>query len=892
MQSQPPPAREEQSRYLSDIIQSWGFAKQSNDEGLFCAIVAVLALLLKTISSFVDFREHGNYLCETILQEDQIKLLERGFNAVKIKGHVVSPCLRLLTEIVSFDGGAAAQNVYTHRDTTFKRLHTLLGMRKEFSEAVPENKRRNSVRNNALWYLYANLKLQSRNTKSNILSDAKIIQAVFHDIKKDSAPIVLEILNAFRKDVVQDSALSHLVKGRLFTDWTLQQIASLYQLPERENNSDEITQVRHEVHAFLLHVCSTKDQGILRLQHAADHQDEPVHNNDQFISDAVTIVTKSRKQGLVRNVTLASFLQSLRPYADILQCDLIIAVFQAAPDLIADYFVKKSFPFEPKLTITWVGYSMFLLSTIQLPIPREQLSQVVSGQSRAPLPVYSMIESILPQPLTKKALTRCLNQSADLITFFAIRILIAAFQKLANTLETLASANELPQFDSASLWKQAQVELVDEFRRRCPEMKHVIAVFRTCSSERALFREAITSLLAMYYKLLPQIALEEKLDISTAISDLLKRNSWESNESQSDKLRKLELYNLLEIARRSPDMGWWRKPGALLTYLLISMALTCPQDDMLLSPFTTILRLHITNPKTVADDRIRILLRYIIADTTVLKPNTSIESINILLLSLQDPQRGHASDSLFKFLDNCLLRCLRKPVKYYDDLTALVLASNPNIGKVGRCNIDLLLVTILDQWPYIVKPAPPVETEETIRWLVRYLDLSMHAGSDVTVLSKIRDQITLQVTDKVDRALLKEALREPSRYVNSDELKDIDGSRQDKSNHLAIHHSVTYPSSHQESLVPGIPLENEDHPGLRKWMQRDVPQAIKDGEVGELVLCLCSKHEDIRKQAIIALRTFAGRLKVSGSLRWSNRADRPRHLNIANDNRRMCLLGK
>ena len=555
-------------RYLSDIIQSWNFAKQSNDEGLFCAIITVLALLLKTISNLVDFREHGNRLCRTLLQKDQTKLLERCLNTVKIKRHVASPCLQLLTEIVSFDGGAAAQNVYAHRDITFKRLDTLLSKRKEYSEAVPESKRRDSVRNNALWYLYANLRLQSRSAKSSILSDGKIIRAVFHDIKKDSAPIVLGILNAFKKDVVQDIALSHHVKSGLFTDWTLQQIASLYQLPDRENDPDAITQVRHEVHAFLLHVCTTNDQGISRLQHAADHQDGPGHNIENFGLDAATSEPKSRKRGLVRNVPLASFLQSLRPYADILQCELIIAVFQVAPDLIADYFVKKSFPFEPKLTITWVGYSMFLLSTIQLPISQEQLSQVVSGHIHTPLSVSMMIESILPQPLTRKALTRCLNQKTDLITFFTVKILIAAFQKLAKVLDILASANEAPQVESASLWKQAQVALKDEFRKRCPEMKHVVVVFHTRSSELAIFREAVTLLLAMYYKFLPQIALEEKLDISTALLSLLKCTSSKSEESQSDRLRKLELYNLLEIARWSPDMRWWRKPGALPIHTL------------------------------------------------------------------------------------------------------------------------------------------------------------------------------------------------------------------------------------------------------------------------------------------------------------------------------------
>lgn len=539
---------------------------QSNNESLSAAIVAVLALLLKATSTYIEFREYGNNLCKTLLQEDQIKLLERGISASKAKEHVISPCLRLLTEIVLFDGGTAAPRVYAHRETTFKRLDVFLGMRKRIIEAVPENQRRPSIRHNALRYLFANLKLQIRSAKSSILTDGKLIRALFHDIKEDSAAVVLEILNAVKKDVVQDLTLSHLVKSRVFTELNLRSIASLYQSHDYKNVADETVLVQDEVHALLLCICTTSDQGILRLHPEAHSQVESDLGFGAYetYSKTGSDLPKFQTRGPVRNLTLASFLQSLRPYADILQCELILAVFQAAPDLISEYFFKKSFSFEPKLTTTWVGYSMFLLSTINLPIPKWQLDQDASGQFPTPPHVSSMIEGILPQPLTKKALTRCLNQSTDLIKFFGVRILIAAFQKLAKIQKGLASGIVVRQSTSRDLWRQAQVELLNEFRRRCPEMKHVIAVFRGCPNHSALFREAITRLLAMYYKLLPQLALEEKFDISMALSEAMKANISEVADLQGGRLRRLELYNLLEIAQRSPDMRWWNKTGVFL----------------------------------------------------------------------------------------------------------------------------------------------------------------------------------------------------------------------------------------------------------------------------------------------------------------------------------------
>lgn len=551
LNSQKPPAESGPSQYLADIIYSWSFSAQSNNEGLFSAIAAVLALLLKATSNHIEFREHGNSLCKTLLQEDQLKLFDKGLGASKTKEHVISPCLRLLTEIVLYDGGTAAPVVYAHREITLKRIHVFLGMRKASTEAGPETQRRPSVRTNALRYLFANIRLQSRSAKSNLLADGKMIRAIFHGIKEDVSFVVLEILTVFKIDVVDDLKLAHGVKTRLFGDSTLRSLSTLYQLTDHEGKSDEVTRVRNQAHELLLYVCTTAERGILNSNRKAYLQENSGRENGGWESG----LDSAQKRVEVANVTLSSFLESLRPYADIRQCELVLAVFKVAPDLVPDYFLRKSFSFEPKLTSTWAGYSNFLLSSIQIPLPYDHFS------GKVPPCLSFIIESILPQPLTKKALTRCLNQSSDMIRFFTVRILIAAFKKLATLLELLAPIIQADEGETGSLWHQAQLDVINEFQKRCPEMKHVVAVFRNCSADSPLFREGVARLLAMYYKHLPQLALEEKLDISLALSNSLKQNFLHAEDSKSNWFRRLELYSFLEIARRSPDMRWWHKPG-------------------------------------------------------------------------------------------------------------------------------------------------------------------------------------------------------------------------------------------------------------------------------------------------------------------------------------------
>ncbi|KAK1020064.1 hypothetical protein LTR33_019251, partial [Friedmanniomyces endolithicus] len=82
-------------------------------------VCATLALLLRTLSSLLDFRDHGILLGQTALQYLHLQLVKRGLDAPNNMDYVVSPCLRLLTEVTSFDGGALAKQVYKHREQTF-----------------------------------------------------------------------------------------------------------------------------------------------------------------------------------------------------------------------------------------------------------------------------------------------------------------------------------------------------------------------------------------------------------------------------------------------------------------------------------------------------------------------------------------------------------------------------------------------------------------------------------------------------------------------------------------------------------------------------------------------------------------------------------------------------
>lgn len=549
---------------LSNLLQTWSFATHSKNERLYCSITAVLALLLKTTSSHIEFRDYGNNLCNTLLHEDQIHLLEHGLNAIKLKDHVISPCLRLLTEIVLYDGGAAAKTLFTRREYTFKRLEVFLLTQHKSTNLTLEERQKPSVRKNALRYLFANLKLQDQVAKTYLITQGRIIRAVFQDVREDPPSVVYEILETFKKHVILDQALSRITKSLVFTDWTLTRIAMLYEYQENFDGENQLLSIQNLAHSFLLSICTIADHGVLLTQiegPLSESLDLESHGT-QYELELEFTTKKLEKHKSVKNVTLAAFLQGLRPYANVMQNGLAVSIFQAAPELVADYFSKKrSFYFEPKLSATWVGYSMFLLSSIQLPIAGEHLRIWSRGHTLVPPPLYILMESILPSPLTQKALTRCLNQSNALITFFTIRILVAAFQKLEKTLEVLVATSQKLEAQFHYRWKQTVLKLKLEFSRRCPEMCHVIRIFRCCSTKSSLLKEVSARLLAMYYHTLPQLALKEKFDISAAISDAFSDHNSSSTSSKSINLQALERLSILQIALLSPDMRWWHKIG-------------------------------------------------------------------------------------------------------------------------------------------------------------------------------------------------------------------------------------------------------------------------------------------------------------------------------------------
>ena len=254
----------------------------------------------------------------------------------------------------------------------------------------------------------------------------------------------------------------------------------------------------------------------------------------------------------------------------------------------------------------------------------------------------------------------------------------------------------------------------------------------------------------------------------------------------------------------------------------------------------------------------------------------SHHSLNALNLSLQDYGSWKASDNVFEFLDNCILRLVRNSIHYYDLASNLVLPKDDRV-HTSDIKIDLLLVAVMEQWPFLAKSINLVTLQNVSLWLIRYVEAvrltlsyngtDMHGSETAELLSQIINQIRTKTEDKSCRRIFRSGWEDPLELgISEQTMKLATANYEEMVTKLDT-------QTHEEisaNLVPsGPPQEDEDHPGLNKWSREDIGDAISEGAIGDLFLCLCSKYVEIRKQALSSVEALMRKLEVSQGLKSS-----------------------
>ncbi|KAB8760600.1 hypothetical protein FH972_026592 [Carpinus fangiana] len=835
---------------LRDLMQTWSFAAQTNNDALLSTVSSTLSLLLKTLSTLIGLRDHGLTLGRSLLQQSQLKLIARGLSAPKAKEHVISPCIRLLTELVSFDGGALAKQVYSAKSFTLdpKILSRNLSLWKTLPEDPEEARRRPAVRSVAIRYLLANLKFQSSSIKAELLKYSNVFRSTFEHLKQDPTDVLQELLRGFKLNVLQDAAISRQSKSFVLHDGNLVNIATLYRMERTDKSGTNDNAPDQIAHEFLRFVCTNPGAGILRTSSwyppGTERSTEEQHQANEEVEidlglDSVEWFHKFHARVPVRNGTLSKFALGLRPFASMLESELLIDIFRAAPELVANYFIEKAnFAFDPKLTATWIGYSAFLYAAVQLPVP----SRLGPGEGygRIPPPTSVILENVLPRALNQQVLTRCLNQKVELITFFATRLLVAAYQKLRSCLTRLNEGSK----DGGVLWEDAASRLVTGFSQRCPKMKDLVATWKSTLSTNLIQKEAILHLIQLCYQVTPQLALEEKFDISSALNDALNEFTSDSEDEHSanndkdtnnKKLKFLELNHLLQIARRTPDMRWFARPNAGT-----------------LSPCGSLLKIVATAGPEEVPLAMRELLISITHDRGLVQQQTPTTGLDALLISLKPLEDLEVPQSVYDFMDDIFDRTSKRPIKYEDDIMLFLEEIKGKASNQARPN-SLIWAAIVEQWPFVVdrdvKAAAAIVT-----WIGRYSAACRLIGEDLGLLDHFTALIGAQSPGTAKALIVDQSVIDvlKSRISNAP-TSNISGPEVLKS-------STTASTFSTNISALAAPAEDPSHKGLHLWSTHsDIPTAVTLNTLPPLIMCLSSSYPEVRSQALTNIRTIMAR---------------------------------
>lgn len=837
--------------YLPDLMETWSYAASSNNENILSAVPVCLALLLKFTSQRLDLTATGLGLGRTLLQKRQQELVARNLSADKSKEFIISPTLRMMREVMCLDGGTLAKPLFRARNFTFKSLARNMGIR--YLGDGLEDVKRPSSRTNAIRFFLSALKFLHVEAKVELLSQKELPLALTKSMKDDPPYLIIEIMDTLRNHVIKDDKLPSQIKTKLLNSMSLSRFASLYHYTHDKGEESGKVLVEDAVHLFLKIACTSSTAGILRQQSGY----YPRHVEPDAISlpsaeddiepglETITWMNKFKDDIPVRNVILADFIKSLRPHSSLKQSELLLAIFEVAPELVARYFVdKQAFTFDPKLSATWIGYSAFLYNTIQLPIPK--FFGHKDGYARVPPPTSIIIDNILPLPMNQKVLVKCLGQSSDFIPFIAMRLLVMAMQKLQ---AALRFHKEAAKSQMRSIWEESSRKLVDEFCQRAPSIKEVITCYRARGDVDLLQREAASKLLRLYYEVIPQVALMAKFDVSPLLILAIKKLD-ESEESPQDRaLRLVELESLLAIAGYSPGMRWFTKTQGLPV-----------------SPFVALLKVLIDAPLGVSLDGVKGALAAVAEEhqLTQLQSGNSMPVIDALVSTRQSIQISNCN-ALWTLLESSTSRCATAPIKYLEKIESL------NGGRSDQENgtsakISPLTLAIVEQLPFAIDPANEEDMSVLAHFAANYLSSQRTGAQGEAIFDEVSSMLESAFSGKPSGLKLLRKLAKKtsvSRKLQSWGA-DFSAGKEEESSETNVG-EVEQETSQEElaGLLVFTSPSNADNSALSKWVNKEPDELVEEGYAAAVVSLLASEHTSIRKEALTSLSKMAAKINDS-----------------------------
>ncbi|KAI0075408.1 hypothetical protein K474DRAFT_1664265 [Panus rudis PR-1116 ss-1] len=677
---------------LESLFTLWE-RTQPRQHALLSVIVSLLSNAVTLLSSHYTYHATATPVLQKIMSPSWMTRLNSYITSSY--NDLVLMTLKLLNSLSLFAAGQQRKALIDNFAWDVKALPKLLNMRRK-GTTVTNTKILASPDIRTLFVLFLLSFVDSTSTtvvKSIFLEQHRdIFSSIFKGLAQDPYPVIRKVLEVSWNGIWSDPKLKRSLKISLFNEAIILQLVKLYDRRATEGPDDE-DRPADLVHHFLIAICTQPGRGVCFKDRGWYFQEEDGEKLETQENPA------NRK---VYNKILSGVVKALKISEDTKQRDLAIRILKACPELVSGYWSAASLTLEPRLSSTWLANVTFLGSVITQEIPSDSFR---SGEEYRPFPPFLavILDNVLPTAHIKAHMSRGLQSSSPLVQLYTALTLAKCLSKYLDVVGTLASIQKSLEEDDTGQWAKRRTEVEREVRRRVPDLQVVLAFAQkrsevsrstpldpasnsqTAGSVRtALLSESAQRLIWLYHQCFPSFFLETRFDSTKLL-----------HHPSSRVIR----------GNGVPGLRTIQQIHALRTLSASDSIVLTGKTDGGRSNFLLLLDLYVHSVVPAAKSAVAFLLRQCLSNSIIFQHDPDEVALWLSALPMANVKTNTDEDRPFlgtdvvlPFLEECVLRCMKTPFKYIEDMKNVYsVVGDESLLHATDGSYSPLLVTVVEQ---------------------------------------------------------------------------------------------------------------------------------------------------------------------------------------------------
>lgn len=632
------------------VLANWSFYSSANEHAAFTDLSVKLSKVTYLVNAAMStaaapiqalFAEAKPQIAEAyrVLLAGYTKVVYRALSSSRAP--VTNPVLRLLTNIVAFSDGTLVDTFIDEFDLTLSVLPKLLvpaGATRATGATLDSLGRDHlSIRVNFIkWWLTLLAKAAPMTRKALLTTHHRIMANLWaHVADTDSLATLHLIVDFVRTSILAEPTFKKATKCKVLSENFMHKVPLIYNRLEAAPDtlalfSEVMTTVVSDPRSGLVYV---RERPWLKTAAAG------------------VLVAVNNRTFRIQNKLLYTLLTALKPWESTNQLVLVNATLTASVELVPPYMhwvVQSGGGYhDPSLTSWWVGHTLLYTHILGLPLPP------LGGADD--LDVRLVVENITLAPLSKGALTRCLQLPHFLVRQFACQLMVLQLRRLEALLPpVLAHRQELIELVLAAL----------------PDHLVVLHCYREASeSDHKLLKLSLVTILGKAEQLVGTTA------ASAYSTSLLKYIDGEIRRTLEHPLSGIDVVlmdQFLAITSQLDDQGfkWWNRLATTNSF------------------FTTLVKLSTTNLNESLVMKNAQLLCTLTEDTLLFNKRLIVNPV-LALVRLVTARHQPVPAPVWHLLDETVARAVKSPYKYLD------------LSHQRHSDLSLFVVVLFEQLAFV-----------------------------------------------------------------------------------------------------------------------------------------------------------------------------------------------